>query len=330
MKRHADIGANLLSSIRFPYPVVPIVRHHHENWDGSGYPSQISGTDIPLGARVLSVVDCFDALTSDRPYRPRLSTEEAFEILRQRRGTMYDPLVVDTFVTAYTEIAPAAIKAGIDARSLTAAWSAKDSTGQEDSPYAQIRVNAAESALLMECAQTLMTVTSPAAALLVASQCLRQLTPATVYALYRHDDARDQLNCEQSIGDPYGLLNGLTIRVGERITGWCAANHRTSLNSHASLDLAQISEQFVPPLRRNHQHTSNRRATVDRYTDGVFFQREPICGVPSIRIRTCGVAGRAAVLYFDREADRLVVPKKSTLLIGESLAKPRRDAKGLR
>jgi len=86
MKQHADLGADLLSSIRFPYPVVPIVRHHHEDWNGRGYPSGIGGTDIPLGARILSVVDCFDALTSDRPYRPRLTNEEAFKILLERRG----------------------------------------------------------------------------------------------------------------------------------------------------------------------------------------------------------------------------------------------------
>lgn len=249
MKRHADIGADLLSSIRFPYPVVPIVRHHHENWDGTGYPSQISGADIPLGARILSVVDCFDALTSDRPYRPRLSTEEAFDILRQRRGTMYDPLVVDAFVTAYPEIAPAATKAGIEARSITAAWSVNETVAHEESPYQQIRVNAAEAALLLECAQSVMKASSPSAVLPIAAQCLRQLTPATVYALYRYDDTGDELTCEQSIGDPHGLINGLTIRIGERVTGWTAANHRTSLNSHASLDLAQISEQFTPPLR---------------------------------------------------------------------------------
>ena len=249
MKRHADIGADLLSSIRFPYPVVPIVRHHHENWDGTGYPSRISGTDIPLGARVLSVVDCFDALTSDRPYRPRLSTEEAFDILRQRRGTMYDPLVVDTFVAAYQEMAPAAIKAGIEARSLTATWSVADAVEPEDSPYEQIRVNAAQSTILMECTQSITAASSTAGALTVAAQCLRQLMPATVYALYRYDAEQDALRCDRSVGDPDGLLIGLTIRVGERITGWTAANHRSSLNSHASLDLAQISEQFDPPLR---------------------------------------------------------------------------------
>jgi HD-GYP domain-containing protein (c-di-GMP phosphodiesterase class II) len=74
------------------------VRHHHENWDGSGYPDGLSGEAIPMGARILSVVDCYDALTSDRPYRRRMSHEQAAAILLERRGTMYDPLVVDTFM----------------------------------------------------------------------------------------------------------------------------------------------------------------------------------------------------------------------------------------
>lgn len=97
MKQHAAVGADIISSINFPYPVEPIVRYHHENWDGSGYPEGLVGTEIPIGARVLAVVDCFDALTSDRPYRAALSDEEALAIIRERRGKMYDPLVVDTF-----------------------------------------------------------------------------------------------------------------------------------------------------------------------------------------------------------------------------------------
>src|SRR6266850_5322125 len=106
MKLHASVGADILSAIKFPYPVVPIVRHHHENWDGTGYPHGLKSTDIPIGARILSVVDCFDALTSDRPYRPRLSSNEALKILIDRRGSMYDPLIVDTFLRLHDEIAP--------------------------------------------------------------------------------------------------------------------------------------------------------------------------------------------------------------------------------
>src|SRR4051812_16418909 len=104
MKQHAPIGADILSSIEFPYPVVPIVRHHHENWDGTGYPAGLAGTAIPIGARILSVVDCFDALTSDRPYRPALTTRAALDILVERRSKMYDPLVVDTFLRIHDEL----------------------------------------------------------------------------------------------------------------------------------------------------------------------------------------------------------------------------------
>ncbi len=87
MKLHASVGADILSAIDFPYPVVPIVRHHHENWNGTGYPDGLRESQIPIGARVLAVVDCFDALTSDRPYRPRLPDLEALKILKDRRGT---------------------------------------------------------------------------------------------------------------------------------------------------------------------------------------------------------------------------------------------------
>src|ERR1041384_4283764 len=105
MKLHVDVGADILSSIDFPYPVVPIVRAHHENWDGSGYPRGLKGDEIPIGARILSVVDCYDALTSDRPYRAALSDAEAMKIVLERRGKMYEPHGVGTFVRGYREIA---------------------------------------------------------------------------------------------------------------------------------------------------------------------------------------------------------------------------------
>ena len=250
MKRHADIGADLLSAVKFPYPVVPIVRHHHEQWGGNGYPAGISGTDIPLGARILSVVDCFDALTSDRPYRPRLSTEDAFATIIQARGSLYDPLVVDTFIKAYPQIAPAAMKAGQETIGLLNVSSFSDlASTSSPTPLERIRVNATETSVLEEYRRGMGIARSSAEALTAAAQCLRQLTAATVFAFYRYDKDLDLLTCENAVGDNQGLLEGLSIAVGTRVTGWSAATRRVSLNADASLDLAQIATRYSPPLR---------------------------------------------------------------------------------
>lgn len=98
LQAHVTVGADILTTIDFPYPVAPIVRHHHEMWDGNGYPAGILGETIPIGARILSVVECFDALTSDRPYRRALTRDQAVAVLTERRGTYFDPRVVDSFI----------------------------------------------------------------------------------------------------------------------------------------------------------------------------------------------------------------------------------------
>jgi putative nucleotidyltransferase with HDIG domain len=247
MKLHAEIGADLLSAVKFPYPVVPIVRHHHEQWSGKGYPAGIAGTDIPLGARILAVVDCFDALTSDRPYRPRLTTEEAFAIILKGRGSLYDPLVVDTFFTAYPQMAPAATKAGAEATSLMRV--SDDSDGRPSNPLNQIRANAAETSVIEAYRRRVATATTPAEALAAAADCLRQLTPATVFAFYRYDKNRDVLICREAIGDQREVLEGLTIALGTRVSGWTGATLRISINADASLDLNQIATRYSPSLR---------------------------------------------------------------------------------
>src|SRR4030095_3987286 len=225
MKRHADIGADLLSSIRFPYPVVPIVRHHHECWNGSGYPAGIAGTDIPLGARILSVVDCFDALNSDRPYRPRLSPDEAFGILRDRRATMYDPLVVDTFIAAYPEIAELAHVAGQQARTLL------DTNGdavepQPVGPLAEIRASAADATALTLARRTILEAVGTTEAMNTLAQCMRQLTPSTVCAYFQYSAANDELVCVYVSNEDQKALLGITVRPGERVSGWVAANKK--------------------------------------------------------------------------------------------------------
>ncbi len=100
VKQHSVMGADLLSAIVFPGPLATIVRHHHENWDGSGYPEGLRGDAIPIGARVLSIADCYDALTSDRPYRRALPHHTAAAMIHEGRGTMYDPRLTDAFLRA--------------------------------------------------------------------------------------------------------------------------------------------------------------------------------------------------------------------------------------
>ena len=245
MKRHADIGADLLSSISFPYPVIPIVRHHHENWDGTGYPSRLSGHDIPLGARILSVVDCFDALTSDRPYRPRLSEDESFQILRQRSGWMYDPLIVDTFVQVFPEIAPDAIRAGQQARSLVPTFS------YDNGPNAleQIRTNAVQSSILGEYSPAIKNTTSTSELIEVTGQYVGMLTPATVCALFTLEANGYRLTCVASSGDDSKVLSGLCIPHGERTTGWAVAHETVMANSPATLDLEERAGRFRPSLQ---------------------------------------------------------------------------------
>ncbi len=248
MKRHADIGADLLSSIRFPYPVVPIVRHHHENWNGSGYPSGIATTDIPLGARILSVVDCFDALTSDRPYRPRLQNDEAFRILSERSGSMYDPLVVSTFIEVFDEIAPIAVRAGQLAKSITVF--ADDRLSVQRPTEKAIRTTEATRAALAEMRKSVTAAPSIDIAMRRALTHIRQLTPSRVCAIYEYQRDRDSFRCTRTLGDPSEWLTELVIANGDRITGWAGANREMAVNSDAVLDLGPLAELFDPPLRR--------------------------------------------------------------------------------
>jgi putative nucleotidyltransferase with HDIG domain len=104
MKIHTVVGADILARVKFPYPVVPIVRSHHEAWDGSGYPDGLKGEEIPIGARILTVVDCFDALASDRPYRRALPLDEAMAFVKSRAGIQFDPAIVDLLDRHYQRL----------------------------------------------------------------------------------------------------------------------------------------------------------------------------------------------------------------------------------
>jgi putative two-component system response regulator len=98
VRRHPDVGANIVSSLRFAPVVAPIIRGHHERWDGRGYPQGLRGEQIPFAARIVAVADAWDAMTTDRPYRPALPLEEAVRRLRRGSGEQWDPAVVAMFL----------------------------------------------------------------------------------------------------------------------------------------------------------------------------------------------------------------------------------------
>jgi diguanylate cyclase (GGDEF)-like protein/putative nucleotidyltransferase with HDIG domain len=248
MKLHATVGADILAAIDFPYPVVPIVRHHHENWDGTGYPAGLKSTDIPIGARILSVVDCFDALISDRPYRPRLSDDEAIAILIQRRGTMYDPLIVDTFVRVHVEIAPEPLASGPGEEALNEIASSVQSQPLPPS-FSEISASSDETSTLYELARALAGHRALPDAAEIIARHLRRLIPSTLTAFYIYDVSRDELVVNHATGDGATLVRGLRISLGQRLSGWVAANRKTILNSDASLDLGDTARAPSLSLR---------------------------------------------------------------------------------
>jgi putative nucleotidyltransferase with HDIG domain len=250
MKLHASVGADILSAIDFPYPVVPIVRHHHENWDGTGYPDGIRGTDIPIGARILSVVDCFDALTSDRPYRPRLSDRDALKILADRRGIMYDPLIVDVFTRVHTEIAPMETQSvePTPLRAITDAAASPPPTSPSTA-FDDISGSTEEMLTLFSLARGLNSFNTPHDVGDVIAKHLRRLIPSNLSVLYAYDADADELVVVHSSGENAGSVNDLRIGTGQRLSGWVAANKRTIRNSDPVLDFGEAARSMNPRLR---------------------------------------------------------------------------------
>jgi putative nucleotidyltransferase with HDIG domain len=251
MKLHVTVGADILTAIDFPYPVVPIVRCHHENWDGTGYPSGLKGTDIPIGARILAVVDCFDALTSDRPYRPRLSDDEAFGILFQRRGSMYDPLVVDTFAQVYREIAPQPLPSGNTRRALQEITSSTSKTGSHSlASRSQENTSSIDQMLtLFASAHALTGNASVGDTCDVIANRLNQLIPSALCVFYFYDSGADELVAQFAAGEGSTAIKGTRIELGHRLSGWVAANRRTIVNSDPVLDLGDLAHSGTTSLR---------------------------------------------------------------------------------
>jgi putative nucleotidyltransferase with HDIG domain len=231
VKLHSAVGADILAAIEFPFPVVPIVRHHHENWDGSGYPDGLAGTDIPIGARILSVVDCFDALTSDRPYRSKLPDDAALAILKNRRGAMYDPVVVDALLEIHgatvvpverppveTVILTARMKLG---RDLTSASTDSDANEAVFGP----------------------TTTTPEVQMApysveVTASYITKLFRGCLLVLYAIDEAASTLCVVRAWGRGATVAQRLRIPFGGGVSGSAASTSRAIYRADASLDFA--------------------------------------------------------------------------------------------
>jgi putative nucleotidyltransferase with HDIG domain len=228
MRRHAPAGAEILSVIGFPYPVVPIVRHHHENWDGTGYPDGLAGDAIPIGARILMVVDCFDALTSDRPYRPRFSTSAALQLVVERRGTMYDPGVVDAFLALHeaglNEVAPETRAPVADPHAaVTAVNASEEAMPRELAAFYTLGRELANPGNGSEIGQAIWV-------------SLRSEIGAAACVLFVYDERSDSLAPLFRAGAETVSAEA-RIALGERLSGWVAATTTSILNSDARLDL---------------------------------------------------------------------------------------------
>jgi len=247
MKLHAAVGADILKSIDFPYPVEPIVRHHHENWDGTGYPDGIKGQTIPLGARILSVVDCYDALTSDRPYRPRMSRQQAEQVLVDRRGKMYDPWIVDEFLAILDKLET---QESAD-HAISIAGHSAPSPRLSPAQLDVISATTAEDREFKELSRDLPRATTMSDAIEVVFRHIRRVTPATCVAFYmpRPDSKENDLICVACTGVGTSLVESQRVPVGERISGWSFAHKQVVFNSDAALDLGPIAKTLSTPLR---------------------------------------------------------------------------------
>ena len=242
MKTHAALGADILSSIHFPYPVVPIVRHHHENWDGTGYPDGLKGLEIPIGARILSVVDCYDALTSDRPYRPSMSDDQAVEILSQRRGRMYDPLVVDEFVSALPSLK---LSIGPDLfQSLPSVALAERNPPVSASTHSAPEHGSVLQSLKLLSAMAPFPAGRPAAGIARdALSHIRGIASFDTSAIFLCDPSSLDLYPIVADGPSHQYVMEMRVPLAERLTGWVAAYKTSVWNSDAALDMDSALRQ---------------------------------------------------------------------------------------
>jgi len=238
MKIHPMVGADILEKVAFPYPVAPIVRSHHEKWDGTGYPDGIAGEDIPIGARVLAAVDCLDALASDRQYRKALPLDEAMAMVSKEAGKAFDPKVIAILQRRYLELETLAVRsleqAGNDSLSFTyqvqrghrpdAGFEIDSSSRRANQADFLTSIASArqEAHTLFELSQDLGNSLSLDETLSLFAMRLRKLVPYDSIVVFLRKG--DLLVPEYVAGDNFRLFSSLAIPVGKGLCGWVAEN----------------------------------------------------------------------------------------------------------
>ena len=254
MKVHPVVGAEILESVRFPYPVVPIVRAHHEKWDGTGYPYGLKGEEIPIGARIVAAVDCLDALASDRQYRRALPLDEAMRKVMRESGTSFDPKVVDLLHRRYRELERLAHKQ--EQRTLKLSTDLKIENGlapaagfepsSAPQPPAQpsfidsIAAARQEFQALLELTHELGSSLRVDETLALLASRLKRLIPHHCIAIYTAEGSR--LVARYTSGEDAALFSSLAIPLGEGISGWVVRNNKPIVNGNPSVEPGYLND----------------------------------------------------------------------------------------
>jgi putative nucleotidyltransferase with HDIG domain len=250
MKIHPVVGAEILARAQFPYPVVPIVRSHHEKWDGSGYPDGLKGAEIPIGARILAAVDCLDALASDRQYRRALPLGKAMEMVADLAGKSFDPDVVRVLQRRYVELEQMARGSNAEAFSLSTdikvERGAAPDAGFEEAAALSFRPASADPTgkkagwgELVQVLESLATVLSRTEIFSILAGRLHELIPSECLVVYTRRG--ETLMPDYASGTHAESLSSLKIPLGEGLPGWVAANDRPVLNGVPSIETGHTS-----------------------------------------------------------------------------------------
>jgi diguanylate cyclase (GGDEF)-like protein/putative nucleotidyltransferase with HDIG domain len=233
MKIHPAVGAEILERAEFPYPVVPYVRHHHERWDGSGYPGGLKGEEIPIGARILTVVDCLDALASDRQYRRALAIDDAVDQIAMESGKQFDPKIISILKKNYRQWEALVASA----RSEKAAQGPVDEPEQVfDRVVKTIGSTSAEVNSLFELTQELGNSLNLADTFMALGSGLRRLVPYSGLAVFLI--RRDKLYARHLAGEFPTMPDSVEVDLGTGLSGRVAATGDAVINGDPSRESA--------------------------------------------------------------------------------------------